>query len=140
MVYIDPALIDDERLFPRPQRRDAPAEAARRLFDAIDVRLGARHRGSARKRTLEVLLDRPNGATLAGNVEGARTNRRALLRAAAPPWASPRSGGFSPTRLLRGFEAAYGLTPHRYQQSKRIAKARRMILAGTPLAGVPRPP
>ncbi|MFL5001221.1 MAG: helix-turn-helix domain-containing protein, partial [Xanthobacteraceae bacterium] len=42
----------------------------------------------------------------------------------------------SPTRLLRAFEAAYGLTPHRYQQSRRIAKARRMILAGTPLAEV----
>ena len=44
--------------------------------------------------------------------------------------------GISATRLLRSFEAAYGLTPHRYQQSKRIAKARRMILAGTPLADV----
>jgi AraC-like DNA-binding protein len=37
---------------------------------------------------------------------------------------------------LRGFEAAYGLTPHRYQQSRRIAKARRMILAGAALADV----
>jgi AraC-like DNA-binding protein len=44
--------------------------------------------------------------------------------------------GISPTRLLRGFAAAYGLTPHRYQQSRRIAKARRMILGGKPLVEV----
>ena len=44
--------------------------------------------------------------------------------------------GVSPTRLLRAFEAAYGLTPHRYQQSCRVARAKRMMLAGTPLAEV----
>lgn len=42
----------------------------------------------------------------------------------------------SPTRLLRSFSAAYGLTPHRYQQARRMAKARRLIAARMPLAEV----
>jgi AraC-like DNA-binding protein len=44
--------------------------------------------------------------------------------------------GVSATRLLRAFEAAYGLTPHRYQQSRRIARAKKMVVAGTPLAEI----
>jgi AraC-like DNA-binding protein len=39
-------------------------------------------------------------------------------------------------RVRRGFSQAYGLTPHRYQHSRRIARAKTLIVAGTPLAEV----
>jgi AraC-like DNA-binding protein len=136
MVYLDPALIEDERLFPHPQRRDARAvDAARRLFDAIDCgsELGIEE---ALAGALEILLgpaDRRAGSPALSKV-------RELIDAhyCEPLRLHDLSSviGISPTRLLRGFEAAYGLTPHRYQQSRRIAKARRMVLAGTPLAEV----
>ncbi len=44
--------------------------------------------------------------------------------------------GVSPTRLLRAFAGAYGLSPHRYQQSRRVAHARKLIVGGWPLAQV----
>jgi len=137
MVYIDPALIPGERLFALPQRRDAPAAAvARRVFDAIDCgsELGIEE---ALTSALEVLLDK---ADRDRGTPTALAKVRELLDAhcCEPLRLHDLSEvtGISATRLLRGFEAAYGLTPHRYQQSRRIAKARRMILAGTPLADV----
>jgi len=137
MVYVDPALVAQERVFPLPQRRDAPATGvARRLFDAIDCgsELGIEE---ALTSALEVLLDQ---AERDRGTPTALAKVRELLDAhcCEPVRLHDLSQvmGISATRLLRSFEAAYGLTPHRYQQSKRIAKARRMILAGTPLADV----
>jgi AraC-like DNA-binding protein len=137
MVYLDTALVESERIFPSVQRRDAPArKAAGRVFDAIDCgsELGIEEALSA---ALDILLgkaDRDRGAPTA------LSKVRELIDAQC---CEPlrlhdlcQVIGVSPTRLLRGFEAAYGLTPHRYQQSRRIAKARRMILAGTPLAEI----
>jgi len=136
MVYVEPGLIGDERAFPQPQRSDAPAtQAARRLFDAIDCGSGLGIE-EALACALEILLgpaDRRAGSPALSKV-------RELIdaRCCEPLRLLDLSAviGISPTRLLRGFEAAYGLTPHRYQQSRRIAKARRMVLAGTPLAEV----
>jgi len=137
MVYIDPALIDGERLFARPQRRDAPAAAAARcVFDAIDCgsELGIEEALSS---ALEILLDKPDRER--GTPTALAKVRELLDAHCCEPLRLDDLAevmGISATRLLRGFEAAYGLTPHRYQQSRRIAKARRMILAGTPLAEV----
>ena len=136
MVYIDPALIPGERLFALPQRRDAPAAAvARRVFDAIDCgsELGIEE---ALTGALEVLLDK--GYAERGAPPLSKVRERLDAEYCAPLRLRDLCAmvEVSPTRLLRGFEAAYGLTPHRYQQSRRIAKARRMILAGTPLADV----
>jgi AraC-like DNA-binding protein len=137
MVYLDPALIDGERLFALPQRRDAPAEAAaRRVFDAIDCgsELGVEEALSG---ALDILLDkadRDRGASTALSKVRELIDAHCCERLRLHDLCQVT--GSSQTRLLRGFEAAYGLTPHRYQQSRRIAKARRMILAGTPLADV----
>jgi AraC-like DNA-binding protein len=136
MVYLEPALIEDERLFPHPQRRDEIAmDAARRVFDAIDCgsELGIDEALACALQILLEKVDRERGAPALSKVRDridadyCRPLRLRELSAHA---------GVSPTRLLRGFEAAYGLTPHRYQQSRRIAKARRMVLAGTALAEV----
>jgi AraC-like DNA-binding protein len=136
MLYIDPALIAGERVFTLPQRRDATAAAAvRRLFDAIDCgsELGIEE---ALACALEILLDgnhRDRGAPALSKV---RERLDAEYCAPLRLRELCAMAGVSPTRLARGFQAAYGLTPHRYQQSRRIAKARRMILAGTPLAEI----
>lgn len=136
MVYLDPSLIGDERAFPAAQRRDAAAAGAvGRLFDAIDC-------GSALgieetlAHALEVLL----GAKSTGGAAPSLAGVRELIDARCCEPLRLRElcalAGVSPTRLLRAFEAAYGLTPHRYQQSCRVARAKRMIVAGTPLAEV----
>jgi AraC-like DNA-binding protein len=136
MVYLDTSHVPSERAFPSSERRDVPArEAVRRVFDAIDCgsELGVEE---ALARALDVLLgtvDRDRGAPELSKVrelidaDCCEPLRLHDLREVT---------GMSPTRLARGFEAAYGLTPHRYQQSRRIAKAKRMLLAGTPLAEV----
>lgn len=136
MVYVDPALVADERVFPLPQRRDAPATGvARRLFDAIDCgsELGIEE---ALACALELLLDK--GYRERGAPPLSKVRERLDAEYCAPLRLRDLCtlAGVSPTRLARAFEAAYGLTPHRYQQSRRIAKARRMILAGAPLAEV----
>jgi AraC-like DNA-binding protein len=136
MVYVDPALVAEERVFPLPQRRDAPATGvARRLFDAIDCgsELGIEE---ALACALELLLDK--GYRERGVPPLSKVRERLDAEYCAPLRLRDLCtlAGVSPTRLARAFEAAYGLTPHRYQQSRRIAKARRMILAGTPLAEV----
>jgi AraC-like DNA-binding protein len=136
MVYVEPGLIGDERVFPHPQRNDAPAtEAARRLFDAIDCgsELGIEE---ALAGALEILMGPADRS--AGSPALAKVRELIDAHCCEPLRLHDLSMviGISPTRLLRGFEAAYGLTPHRYQQSRRIAKARRMVLAGAPLAEV----
>jgi AraC-like DNA-binding protein len=136
MVYVDPALVAEERVFPLPQRRDAPATGvARRLFDAIDCgsELGIEE---ALACALELLLDK--GYRERGVPPLSKVRERLDAEYCAPLRLRDLCAlaGVSPTRLARAFEAAYGITPHRYQQSRRIAKARRMILAGTPLAEV----
>lgn len=136
MVYIEPALIVGEQLFPHPQRRDPQARmAVTALFDAIDCgsELGVEE---ALARALEILLDK--GSRESGTPALSKVRELIDAQCCEPLRLHhlSRVMGISPTRLLRGFEAAYGLTPHRYQQSRRIAKARRMILAGAPLAEV----
>ncbi|MFB7464272.1 helix-turn-helix domain-containing protein [Streptomyces sp. NPDC056224] len=39
-----------------------------------------------------------------------------------------------PTHLIRSFTAAYGLPPHAYLTGRRVALARRLLLAGAPPA------
>jgi AraC-like DNA-binding protein len=136
MVYVDPALVAEERVFPLPQRRDAPATGvAGRLFDAIDCgsELGIEE---ALACALELLLDK--GYRERGAPPLSKVRERLDAEYCAPLRLRDLCtlAGVSPTRLARAFEAAYWITPHRYQQSRRIAKARRMILAGTPLAEV----
>jgi AraC-like DNA-binding protein len=136
MVYLDPVLVPGERVFPFAERRDREARSAvAGLFDAIDCgsELGI---DEALHCALDLLLETPAHSHSAPALSGVRE------RIEAEFWKPLRlrdlgdRAGLSPTRLLRAFEAAYGLTPHRYQQSCRIAKAKRMILAGDPLADV----
>jgi AraC-like DNA-binding protein len=136
MVYLDPVLVPGEREFPFAERRDREARSAvAGLFDAIDCgsELGI---DEALHWALDVLLETPAHRHSAPVLSGVRE------RIEAEFWKPLRlrdlgaRAGVSPTRLLRAFEAAYGLTPHRYQQSCRIAKAKRMILAGDSLADV----
>jgi AraC-like DNA-binding protein len=137
MVYVDPSLIAGERAFPRQARRDAPARRrVLQLFDAIDcgTQLGIEERLAA---ALETLLDfkQPSAAASAG-LERVRERIDALCCEPLRLRDLCVLAALSPTRLLRSFCAAYGLTPHRYQQARRMAKARRLIALGAPLAEV----
>jgi AraC-like DNA-binding protein len=137
MVYVDPSLIKGERVFARQARRDAPARRrVLQLFDAIDcgTQLGIEEELAA---TLEALLDfKQPGAAAAAGLE--RVRERIDAQCCEPLRLRELCGlaALSPTRLLRSFAAAYGLTPHRYQQARRMAKAKRLIAGGMPLADV----
>jgi len=137
MVYVDPKLVAGERAFPVQARRDELARRrALQLFDALDSgsELGI-------EETLALALE-----TLLGhkpeNGESSEGLKRVKVRIDEECSGSLRLrdlsmlAGVSPTRLLRAFAAAYGLSPHRYQQSCRIARARKLIAAGMPLAEV----
>lgn len=136
MVYIDPALVPRERMFPFAERRDNVARSAvAGLFDAIDCgsELGI---DEALLHALDVLLGtaekRLSLSALSQVRERIDTEFFETLRLRD----LADQARVSPTRLLRAFEAQYGLTPHRYQQSRRVAKAKRLILAGAALADV----
>jgi AraC-like DNA-binding protein len=136
MVYLDASLVGGERVFPVAARRDPMAwRSARQLFDAIDCgsQLGIEE---ALVRALDVLLINPENQGKAPPLDKVR--ERIDAQCCEPLRLRDLCGlaEVSPTRLLRGFEAAYGLTPHRYQQSRRIARAKKLILAGTALAEV----
>ncbi|WIM99063.1 helix-turn-helix transcriptional regulator [Actinoplanes oblitus] len=41
---------------------------------------------------------------------------------------------FAPAHLVRSFRHEFGMTPHQYVISRRVDRARRLILAGQPLS------
>jgi len=137
MVYVDASQVAGERAFPRQARRDALARRrVLRLFDAIDcgTQLGIEEGLAA---ALETLLDlKQSGAPASAGLE--RVRERIDAQCCEPLRLRDLCAlaALSPTRLLRSFSAAYGLTPHRYQQARRMAKARRLIAARMPLAEV----
>ena len=136
MVYIDPSLVEDERAFARTPRRDRVSrQRVGELFDAIDCGsvLGI---DESLQAALDSLLERREAPAASPRLQRVRER---IDDDCAEPLRLRDLGamvGVSPTRLLRAFEAAYGLTPHRYQQSRRIARAKRMMLRGVPLAEV----
>ena len=137
MVYVDPVLVGGERVFPSQVRRDRQARVRTlELFDAIDSgsELGIEE---ALVLALDILLGpgkQPNGAPAF-----LEQVRQFIDEECCEPLRLrelSRLAGMSPTRLLRAFSHAYGLSPHRYQQSRRVARARRLIAQGIPLAEV----
>jgi AraC-like DNA-binding protein len=136
MVYLDPALVEGERAFPCSERRDLLArQQVRQLFDAIDYGsvLGIEQ---ALARALGTLLGTRDKSSSVPALFQVRERIDADCCEPLPLRELCTLAEVSPTRLLRSFEAVYGLTPHRYQQSRRIAKAKKMILAGSALAEV----
>ncbi len=47
-----------------------------------------------------------------------------------------RRSGVSPFHFIRLFEAAFGVTPHRYRTASRIERARLLLAAGQPVTSV----
>jgi AraC-like DNA-binding protein len=137
MVYVDAALVAGERAFACQARRDALARRrVRALFDAIDcgTALGIEETLAMALETL--LRQRPEGANAAENLKRVRER---IDEECCGPLRLRELGtlaGLSPTRLLRAFADAYGLSPHRYQQSRRVARARKLIVEGLPLAEI----
>jgi AraC-like DNA-binding protein len=138
MVYVDPKLVAGEWAFPLQARRDAPArQRARALFDAIDcgTALGIEETLAL---ALETLLHQKQHEDFRRSNHLERVRERIDGECCEPLRLRELStlANLSPTRLLRAFAAAYGLSPHRYQQSRRVARARKLIVEGMPLAEV----
>ena len=136
MLYVDPALLASlcggEPVFPQAARRDELARRrVREAFEAVDCgsALGV---DEALRRALETLLGLAEAGPAA--VPGALARVRERIDAECCEPLRLRDlcveAGVSPARLLRAFAKAYGLTPHRYQQSRRMAHARRLIALG----------
>jgi AraC-like DNA-binding protein len=138
MVYANRGLVEGERAFPGAARRDELArQRVQQLFDAIDcgTALGIEE---GLHLALETLLE-PLGAARSSSAPALQRVREHIDAACCEPLRLRDLSvlaGASPTRLLRAFADAYGLTPHRYQQSRRIAKAKSMVMQGSPLAEV----
>ncbi len=148
MLYLEPGLVADlladpggaEPVFARHARGDEPARRrVRAVFDAIDCGSPLGIEASLRL-ALETLFDlrageRPS-TTRAPRLE--RVRERVAQECCRPLRLRDLCGeaALSPSALLRSFERAFGLSPHRYQQSCRAAIARRLIAAGMPLAAV----
>jgi AraC-like DNA-binding protein len=142
MLYVDAALVASlcggEPAFPQAARRDELARRrAREAFDAAECgsALGI---DEALRRALETLLSLSETRETAVPQALARVRERIDAECCEPLRLRDLCGeaGASPARLLRAFAQAYGLTPHRYQQSRRMARARRLIATGMPLSEV----
>lgn len=129
---VDAPLLDDPRLRTRVHalhqalagERD-PLEAASRL-----AFVGERLRWWLAGRTPE-----PYGAPHARDAVRLRELLDArVVEGITLEEASAALGGVHPTQLIRGFRQAYGLPPHAYLTGRRVARARELLLAGTPAA------
>jgi len=148
MVYLEhgvvAGLLDDlgggQPAFPADSRSDEPARRrVRAVFDAIDCGSPLGVQESLRL-ALETLFDVrvPKHADSRLMPRLVRVRERLEAECCGPLRLRDLCGevGVSPSALLRSFENAFGLSPHRYQQSRRMAIARRLIAAGVPLAAV----
>ncbi len=140
-IGLPPATLD-AGCFPRNVVSDPAAARAlrvahRRLTAGDDPLAGE----AALVHALGVLLDRhaavagrgrlglPDGraATARDLIEARLSERLSLLELA-------QACGATPLRLLREFQGAYGLPPHRYQLQRRVQLARRRLRGGAELA------
>jgi AraC-like DNA-binding protein len=144
VLYLEPSVLGDELVgaaVDRPRITDAGLrEQISRLHESLlwpeplesSSRLAliqARVRGHLRPHRTS--LETPAGvADKVRELLDARTVEGVSLRDAA------LAIGAHPAHLVRAFTRRFGLPPHRYLTGRRIELARRMILAGMPLAQV----
>lgn len=142
MVYVEPALLQDEGGMPEITHAALHDERLRASFDRLYT--DAVHGADAL--TLEEGIARlQHCAPLARPARkrparGARPELERVRARLADDTASPslaglaREAGMSRYQLLRAFTAAYGLPPHAWRLQQRLARARALIALGTPLA------
>jgi AraC-like DNA-binding protein len=147
MLYVPPALLQDALggvalPFVAAGVSDDPrlAAAARALLATLDAPLGALERDDA-------LLDLALALRAAAGTpeRPARGDFRAARRARAYVHARlgepitldalAAAAGRDRWSLARDFRAFFGTSPHRYVTQRRLELARRLMLAGVPLAG-----
>jgi AraC-like DNA-binding protein len=76
---------------------------------------------------------------LDGDTRRRLSQAREMLEAEEESPAIPliaRRAGVAPFHFIRVFEAAFGVTPHRYRTAARLARARRLLAAGEPVTDV----
>ena len=141
MVYLERSAVPcpGEPVFRAPSRDDSEARTrVAALFEAIDhgSTLGIEASLHMAAQTLFSPADDREAEHPAARVRRARERIEAECCAPLRLRELTADAGISPSALLRAFEKSYGLTPHRFQQSCRIAQARRLIAAGRELAEV----
>ncbi|MGL4286466.1 MAG: AraC family ligand binding domain-containing protein [Phreatobacter sp.] len=153
MLYVDPAVIAEAARdisqgraetgeFSDPVIRSAAiAGRFRELFDRVtagDDRQNAVGREEALLALLADVMRERIGGDRSSSIPRGVARAQGLIDddPAAPISLADlaRESGLSRFQLLRAFAAATGLTPHAYLVQRRIAVARRLIAAGTPLA------
>jgi AraC-like DNA-binding protein len=126
-VVRDPAAADALRVAHRRLTAgDDPLAGETALVHALGVLLGRHATVTGRGR-----LRRPDGraATARDLIEARLSERVSLLELA-------QACGATPLRLLREFQGAYGLPPHRYQLQRRVQLAQGRLRAGADLAAL----
>lgn len=141
MVYLERSAVPypGEPVFRVPSRDDPEARTrVEALFDAIDYgsTLGIEASLHMAAQTLFSPSDDREAELPSERVRRARERIEAECCAPLRLHELTADAGISPSTLLRAFEKSFGLTPHRFQQSCRIAQARRLIAAGRELAEV----
>lgn len=149
VVYLEPELLDAGLVGPAV---DAPAMADR----ALEVRVRQLHTALAtageefqaasrlaliRERLDHHLTGRMTGPTPTRRSDPSVADRlRELLDARVVDGVALEEASrllhAHPTHLVRAFTARHGLPPHRYLTGRRVDLARRLLLAGYPVAGV----
>jgi len=130
---------------PLPGNRLMPSAPA--LFDRLDALAAALGQGEALAadqalwQALARLVDADDSmptapAPIAPQLARARDFLAAHACEAVPLTTLAEQAGLSPWRLLRGFAAAYGQTPHAWQLAQRVNRARRWLGTDRPLAEV----
>jgi AraC-like DNA-binding protein len=117
--------------------------AIRRACEAAETGAPALAREALLHHALVLLVSRAGGLAPAAPTprEPAAVRRARELLAAQPDarfgmTALAATVGLSVDRLTRAFRAVHGLPPHAWHVQHRLARARALILAGTPLAEV----
>lgn len=145
VVYLEPDVLDVRRVghaVDRPGLVDGDLRASVDLLHRVLARPEDAFEGEDRLATVVEGLARHLGDPPPTGPPDASTAR--LLRAWLDdhldrPTTLTDAGaalGVSPTHLVRAFSGAYGIAPHRYLTGRRLDRARRLLLAGRPVAEV----
>jgi AraC-like DNA-binding protein len=151
VIYVEPAVIDEELIGSAVDRPALPDLGLREAVSALDGALGCVDDSLEAETRLHLVAERIRsamGAAPAGivsqhdpvtvdlAVEAFRAYLDEHLLEPVTIAAAADTLGVGPTHLARGFKTTFGIAPHAYVVTRRLEVARDRILAGQPLADV----
>ncbi|GGR02493.1 AraC family transcriptional regulator [Streptomyces pilosus] len=147
VLYLDGSRLGDDLIgaaVDRPDLRDPVLRRRVGQVHAALVRPGDELEAESRltlvgERLREHLRSREAGAAPRRDPVLARRLRELLDARVVEGLALAEAGALlsaHPAHLVRAFSTAYGIAPHQYLMSRRVGRARRMLLEGWPVSGV----